>query len=67
MGQLYHFRCRSCAYEAEVSGGPDCGMAARTQTIACSKCQKLYDVVTSEEPWNAEAVSLQLKWHCTAC
>jgi hypothetical protein len=61
MGQRFHFRCASCAYEAEVSGGPDCGMAAATQTVACSKCKKLWDVVTSHEPWNYGVVTIPMK------
>jgi hypothetical protein len=27
------------------------GMACRTTTIVCEECQELYDVVTSETPW----------------
>ncbi len=49
MGTLYQFRCESCGYEAQVSGGRDCGMASRTDTILCERCRELFDVVTSED------------------
>jgi hypothetical protein len=61
MGQHFQFRCASCAYEVEVSGGPDCGFAVATQTIACSKCKKLYDVVTSKDPGNPDAPAVPLR------
>jgi hypothetical protein len=41
MGQLAQFRCDECTYEAEVSGGPDCGFSVRTQTISCATCKQL--------------------------
>ena len=50
MGERFGFRCEACAYEVTVSGGPDLGMAVATQTIACAKCKRLFDVVTSEDP-----------------
>jgi len=46
VGTLYQFRCESCGYEAEVSGGRDCGMASATVTIFCEICSELFDVVT---------------------
>lgn len=45
MGQLRQFKCGSCGYEAEVSGGPDCGMIAQTVTVACEECKSLQDAV----------------------
>ena len=50
MGALYHFRCESCGYEAEVSGREDCGMASSTTTILCENYQELYDVETISDP-----------------
>lgn len=51
LGALHDFRCPSCGYSAEVSGGPDIGEASRTVTISCATCKELHDVVVSEEPW----------------
>ncbi len=45
MGYLYSFKCQSCGYYAEVSGGDDVGMMASTTTINCGVCRELYDVV----------------------
>jgi len=61
MGQYFQFWCDACGYDVEVSGGPDSGMAVATQTIACSKCKQLFDVVTSNEPWNASAIQEPLR------
>ena len=57
MGTKYQFICKHCDYQTCVSGGDDVGMACRTTTISCQDCGKLYDIVTSEEPWN-ETVGL---------
>jgi predicted RNA-binding Zn-ribbon protein involved in translation (DUF1610 family) len=43
MGSWYLFSCPKCGYEAEVSGGPDWGEAARTHTISCATCRELHD------------------------
>ncbi len=48
MGTTHRFRCESCGYEAEVSGGDDAGMRVITTTIRCEACEELYDVVTAE-------------------
>jgi hypothetical protein len=61
MGHRSQFRCEGCACEATVSGGPDVGMAAATQTISCAKCKQLFDVVTSEAPWDPQAARLPLR------
>jgi len=61
MGQHFQFRCDACAYEAEVSGGPDCGFTFATQTIACAKCKQLFDVVTSNTPWKTDAPASPLR------
>jgi len=50
MGHWNHFVCKSCGYEASVSGGRDCGMMSVTQTIICHDCKKLVDVVISQLP-----------------
>ncbi len=61
MGERFGFRCEACAYEVTVSGGPDLGMAVATQTIACAKCKRLFDVVTSEDPGRLDAPSVPLR------
>ena len=52
MGTNYQFLCKHCDYEAVVSGGDDVGMGCRTTTISCQDCGELFDVVTSEQPWD---------------
>ncbi len=53
MGQLHSFKCQSCGYYAEVSGGDDAGMMIVTTTISCGVCRELYDAVVHKvrEPW----------------
>ena len=46
MGRIYWFECSKCGYRAQVSGKPDRGLNFFVQTIACSDCKALYDVVT---------------------
>jgi hypothetical protein len=46
MGCCLPFRCPACAFEITVSGGPDMGMACYTQTIHCTQCEHVGDVVT---------------------
>jgi hypothetical protein len=53
MGTLFIFSCPKCGHEVEVSGGKDFGFAIATNTILCKTCKELYNVVTSNEPWNA--------------
>lgn len=48
MGAVSRFICLACGYEAEVSGGPDAGLAVDTITIVCRDCAELYDVVVQE-------------------
>ena len=38
MGEWFTFVCDDCAYEAEVSGGPDAGMLVTVETMSCSDC-----------------------------
>jgi transcription elongation factor Elf1 len=52
MGAKNQFICKHCDYEAIVSGGDDVGMACRTTTISCEDCGELFDVLTSEQPWD---------------
>ena len=53
MGTRNRYFCDRCDYEATVSGGNDIGMLAATSTIHCYDCEKILDVVTTEEPWLA--------------
>ena len=46
MGLWIEFRCKSCGYEAMVSGRDDMGEIADTTTILCEDCEELYDVIT---------------------
>jgi len=55
MGTKYQFTCKHCNYETVVSGGDDVGMRCRTTTISCQDCGELFDVVTSDEPWDESA------------
>lgn len=57
MGTKYQFVCEHCDYEAVVSGGDDAGMSCCTTTISCQDCAELFDVITSEQPWD-ESVGL---------
>lgn len=41
MGCTHRFRCQSCGYVAEVSGGPDSGFVVATQTMFCRDCDEL--------------------------
>lgn len=45
MGAWNEFKCGSCEYRVEVSGGDDLGFSVRTTTIFCEDCEHLYDVV----------------------
>ena len=55
VGSKYQFLCRNCDYQATVSGGADVGMLCRKTTINCQDCDELFDVVTSEKPWDESA------------
>ena len=45
MGTTYLFQCNDCGYEAELSGGRDCGFIAVVHTMTCHNCNELVDVV----------------------
>lgn len=64
MGTRYQFVCKHCNYEATVSGGDDVGMMCRTTTICCPDCGELFDVVTSEKPWDESATMSDDKLVC---
>lgn len=52
MGTKTQFPCKHCSYQAIVSGGDDVGMRCCTTTISCQDCGELFDVITSEQPWD---------------
>ena len=39
------FRCDTCAYETEISGGKDHGFFAQVETKVCTNCRALDDVL----------------------
>jgi hypothetical protein len=45
MGTFYNFHCLDCGYSAEVSGAADCGFIAQTETMICSTCSEVVDVI----------------------
>ena len=45
MGTKYLFKCNSCEYTANISGGKDFGFVAVVQTMTCENCNKLVDVL----------------------
>jgi hypothetical protein len=45
MGQTLRFRCNSCHYTADVSGGKDRGFITFKETMWCADCRRLQDVV----------------------
>ena len=55
MGDRSEHVCGACGYRATVSGGPDAGMQAITDTMACRSCRELVDVlVATHEPDGSE-------------
>ena len=49
MGETYLFKCPSCGYSTEVSGGKDRGFVIFTETKVCQACRELVDVVVATE------------------
>jgi hypothetical protein len=47
MGRAYLYECSKCGYRAKVAGGADRGFNFTVQTILCSECKQLHDVVTA--------------------
>lgn len=43
MGMKCTHRCGKCGHSSLVSGGPDCGFNAVTQTYECLACKTLFD------------------------
>jgi hypothetical protein len=54
MGQWFRFVCDTCGYEVQVSGGPDAGVTVSVQTMSCSGCSNLVDVIVNVHAWNGE-------------
>jgi hypothetical protein len=50
MGGIFEFTCGKCGYRAEVSGRPDCGFVAMTETMVCRHCEELVDVLVGFTP-----------------
>lgn len=48
MGERYEFVCGDCGYSATVSGGKDRGFVAFIETMVCTDCKKLVDVLVGE-------------------
>lgn len=46
MGRTYLFECSHCGYCAKVAGRRDKGLFLKIQTVLCSDCKQLHDVVT---------------------
>ncbi len=46
MGERFRYYCSFCDYEVVISGGPDCGFDAFTETCLCKDCHELVDVLT---------------------
>lgn len=49
MGSAFKFTCSQCGYEAEISGGADCGIEAATETMVCNACRALVDVLVASK------------------
>jgi predicted RNA-binding Zn-ribbon protein involved in translation (DUF1610 family) len=45
VGASHSYRCETCGYEEEISGGADVGMRLRTRTAVCRQCRRLVDTV----------------------
>jgi Zn finger protein HypA/HybF involved in hydrogenase expression len=50
MGSKFEFRCDTCGYTAEVSGGPDAGFYVLVETMVCNDCKELVDVLIGGKP-----------------
>jgi DNA-directed RNA polymerase subunit RPC12/RpoP len=67
MGSHYLFFCPKCGYSEEVSGGDDRGTISATTTVICDSCKEIFDVVTSETPWDSESITGVANLECPAC
>lgn len=50
MGAHYEFKCEKCGLAATVSGGPDRGFEAVTDTRFCRPCGEIFDVLIAVIP-----------------
>ena len=65
MGSHYQFKCGTCGFEIEMSGGFDFGMVAATQTISCRDCGTLMDVHAGEAPTTSPKDVVSMTLHCS--
>lgn len=49
MGGAWDFNCPKCKYSASVSGGPDSGFAGHFQTMVCSNCKELHNILVEAD------------------
>ena len=45
MGTTYYFKCDTCDYTAIISGGRDSGFVALVESMTCSNCNEIVDVL----------------------
>jgi len=50
MGGQFLFTCRSCGFEATVSGCYDVGFMSGSHTYACRECGVLFDTAITDTP-----------------
>ena len=65
MGDTYDFICGECGYSAQVSGGPDAGMIVSVETMTCTDCKELGDVITGW--WRADQAEPEAVGKCPNC
>jgi len=65
MGTLYVFACSGCGYSSEVSGGADGGFMAQTETMVCSTCRGVGDVIVGTR--SPELISADELNKCPEC
>ena len=45
MGTSYLFKCHNCSYQANLSDGRDYGFVAVIETMTCSDCEEMVEVL----------------------
>ncbi len=65
MGRKIDHACEQCGFSAHVSGKPDAGLLAGTDTIRCTECGALHDRVT--EVWEKGSEENVAPEPCPAC
>jgi hypothetical protein len=65
MGSRFHFWCRRCGFEANVSGGYDVGYSSGLHTYACRECGVLFDTAVTDTPWEFDRRTTPRKVACT--